>query len=60
MTQIACMYCSEILHKTANETAITHFLQPWSDKNCNMQMNGQFHAFPIPHLSTITMLILYW
>ena len=59
MAHIACVYYKEILHKTAKETATTQFLQPCSNKNCNTQMNGQFLAFPIPHLSTITMLILY-
>ena len=59
MTHTVCMYYNEILRKTANETAITHCLQPCSNKNCHMQMNGQFLAFPIPHLSTISMLILY-
>ena len=40
MADIACMYYNEILRKTANENAITHFLQHCSTKNCNTQMIG--------------------
>ena len=32
--------------KTANENAITPCLPPCSNKNCNMQMIGQFLCFP--------------
>ena len=40
MGDIAHMYYNEILRKIANENAFTHFLQPCSNKNSNMQMIG--------------------
>ena len=40
MADIARMYYNEILHKTANENAITHLLRPCSNQNCNTQIIG--------------------
>ena len=34
------MYYIAYYAKTANENAITHFLQPCSNKNCNTQIIG--------------------
>ena len=39
---------------------LLHILQPCSNKNCNMQMiDWLISYFPIPHLSSVTILIFY-
>ena len=60
MADIACMYYNEVLRKNSQWKCYYTFFTTLLKQKLYYANDWLVFAFPIPHLSGITMLILYW